>query len=235
MNYEECVPLSQHDILDASECGQVRQRVMELRKIWTPRTEGSFFTLGAASYLDATGDRSAYLERARRGNPVLWESFGWLQERVRLFAQELLDEPAFFDPECALPGFHIFVMRGEDRSLDQPSRRAHFDLQWMQAVPTRAPAAAVSLTLPIEVPSGGASMEIWHVRYKEAIQLGLSGPEYAMSYPSQTIGYVPGRAVVHDGLILHAIGRAFTAAPTGYRITLQGHGVRLPEGWLLYW
>ena len=235
MNFEECVPLSQHDILDASECEQVREQVMALKARWTARSEGTFFTLGAASYLDATGDRAAYAEASKRENPVLWESFGWLQERVRLFAEELLDEPAFFSADCALPGFHIFVLNGEDRSRDNPAARAHFDLQWMHALPGRVPADAVSFTLPVEVPSGGASMAIWHVRYKDALRLGLSSQEYASSYPPQTVEYVPGRAVVHDGLILHAIGRASAAAPKGLRITLQGHGVRLPEGWLLYW
>jgi hypothetical protein len=34
---------------------------------------------------------------------------------------------------------------------------------------------------------------------------------------------------------LHAIGKSTVKAPTGLRITLQGHGVRLDDGWLLYW
>jgi len=36
-------------------------------------------------------------------------------------------------------------------------------------------------------------------------------------------------------MILHAIGRAFSPTPKGFRITLQGHGVKLPAGWMLYW
>jgi hypothetical protein len=41
--------------------------------------------------------------------------------------------------------------------------------------------------------------------------------------------------VIHDGLLLHAIGRPLVSNPQGQRITFQGHGVQVPLGWLLYW
>jgi hypothetical protein len=41
--------------------------------------------------------------------------------------------------------------------------------------------------------------------------------------------------VLHDGLMLHAIGAAPAARATGHRITLQGHGVRFGGQWRLYW
>lgn len=235
MNYEECVPLSQHEILEASECAEIREQVMALRTNWTPRGEGRFFTLGAASYLDAPEQRPAYFAAAQASNELLRGYFGWLHERVRTFFEDLLGESATFHDQYALPGFHIFFFNGEDRSTDRAANRAHFDLQWMQAISGEDPSGTVSFTLPIELPSGGSSMEIWHVRYQDAMQLGLSGGEYALKHPSQTIRYVPGRVVVHDGLILHAIGTSVLAKPQGFRITLQGHGARLSSGWLLYW
>jgi hypothetical protein len=41
--------------------------------------------------------------------------------------------------------------------------------------------------------------------------------------------------VIHDGLILHAIGAAGDTCPIGRRITLQGHGIRFEKGSRLYW
>jgi hypothetical protein len=78
-------------------------------------------------------------------------------------------------------------------------------------------------------------MEIWHARYSDAVRLGFSGREYAKKYRSQMIPYRNGRIVVHDGLVLHAIGRAPTKNPQGLRVTLQGHGILMPKGWMLYW
>jgi hypothetical protein len=134
-----------------------------------------------------------------------------------------------------MPGFHIFVHDGRDESRDNPAARAHYDLQWMHAMPGRIPPETLSFTLLIEAPSGGASMATWNPRYNDIGGLGCTPIEYALKHPPLTITYSRGLIVVHDGLTLHAIGCSSVAAPEGYRITLQGHGVRLPQGWLLYW
>jgi hypothetical protein len=112
--------------------------------------------------------------------------------------------------------------------------RAHFDMQWMQAIPGHEPQATLSFTLPIEQPRGGACLAVWPVRYVDAARFGFAACDYAARNPWQRVAYEPGRIVIHDGHILHAIG---PAAPgrQGYRITLQGHGVRLSAGWMLYW
>src|SRR5262245_54414842 len=104
----------------------------------------------------------------------------------------------------------------------------------MHAIPGVEPSGTLSFTLPVEEPSGGASMAIWHVRYKDAVRLGFTAREYATKHPWQTVRHARGRIVVRDGFVLHAIGRSAVDAPRGYRITLQGHGVRLPEGWMRY-
>ena len=41
--------------------------------------------------------------------------------------------------------------------------------------------------------------------------------------------------VLHDGVLLHAIGGSSAPAPIGQRITLQGHGVRRRGSWSIYW
>jgi hypothetical protein len=227
--------ITQHGLLNSDECETVWTQLIALRDCWSPRSGGGFFTLGAAAYLDAVPQHSVYLAAANATNPVLCRFFGWLLERVRRFFEESLGDAAFFDPNYAAPGFHIFAFDGGDRSRDDPAHRAHFDLQWMHAIPGHTPSGTLSFTLLIEEPSGGASLAVWDARYQDFVRLGISAVECASKHPPHTITYAQGGIVVHDGYVLHAIGCSSVAAPKGYRITLQGHGVRLPQGWLLYW
>jgi len=224
-----------HEVLRREECDKIRDQVLALREQWTPRGEGgAFFTLGVAAYLDAPGQREAYLQAARAMNPLLQENFDWLYERVRSGFENLLGEPVVYDSEWPLPGFHIFTYQGADQSNDRPSTRAHFDLQWMHAMPGRPPEESLSFTLPVEEPSGGSSLAIWPV-HSNMIRPDFDVRTYAAGHPSQTVQYSRGQMVVHDGLLLHAIGRASIATPEGYRITFQGHGVRFSGRWKLYW
>ena len=231
----EEMPLSGHDILDTYKCKEICGRVMMLRDLWVPRAStGDFFTLGTASYLDAISKQHNYFDLAAARNIPLGVHFGWLHERIRLFFELFLGEMVFYDPYYALPGFHIFIMDGSDRRLDKSALRAHFDLQWMN-ITSKTPNGALSFTLPLELPTGGSSMHIWQARYLDAVRLGVGAAEYASNHDPQIVPYEMGRMVVHDGLVLHAIGGSSLATPKGYRITLQGHGVRRPAGWMLYW
>jgi len=235
MRIEEELQLSQHDVLDPDDCAEICARVIALKGHWTERAPGSFYTLGAASYLDALDKHDAYLAAARMTNPLLQENFEAALEEVREFFEEFLGDAVFYDPHYALPGFHIFILRGGDRSADDVAPRAHFDMQWMHAIPGHEPQGTLSFTLPIEQPSGGACMAVWPARYKDAVRLGFAARDYASRHPWQRVMYERGRIVIHDGYVLHAIGPASDPAPRGYRITLQGHGLRMPTGWMLYW
>jgi hypothetical protein len=231
----EELPLSQHDILDWEECVTIRDRVIALKSHWTERSPNNFYTLGTASYLDASTDHDAYIAAAAATNPLLQHEFEAPLEQVREFFEELLGDIVFYDPHYALPGFHVFILKGGDQSNDDVARRAHFDLQWMHAIPGHRPQGTLSFTLSIEQPSGGASMAIWPARYKDAVRLGFGARDYAAAHPWQRVTYERGRIVIHDGYVLHAIGPAGVPTPKGYRITLQGHGVRTSTGWMLYW
>ncbi len=235
MSFADELPLSQHDLLDLDECAEICARVIALRSFWTERSPGSFCTLGAAAYLDATDKHDAYLASARVTNPILQENFDDTLELVREFLEELLGDPVFYDPRYALPGFHVFITRGNPRGDDDVTLRAHFDMQWMHAIPGQEPQATLSFTLSIEQPSGGACLAVWPARYKDAVRLGFAGRDFAAGHLWQRVTYERGRIVLHDGSVLHAIGPAADPAPRGYRITLQGHGVRMPNGWMLYW
>jgi hypothetical protein len=228
---QETVPLSQHDLLTEADCAGIAKRVVELRPHWTQRSPG-FFTLGAASYMDGARSSEKYLAVASRINAILLRSFSGLYRDLADFLEALLDEPVRLDSRRAAPGFHVFEYSGADRGRDDEAPRAHFDLQWRNAYPGRTPTGTLSFTLLIEAPSGGASMAVWNLRYQDAFE---AGREYAKRYEPQHVDYAPGRLIMHDGLILHAIGGAGIRNPLGRRITLQGHGIRFERNWLLYW
>jgi hypothetical protein len=232
---DETLPLSQHDMLTGAECVGIAARVRKLERHWTRRSAGGFYSLGAASYLDATQGTEAYLAAAQVTNPVLLESFGDVYDRVLAFFRTLLDEAVSLDLRRAVPGFHVFVLRGEDRGEDSPAPRAHFDLQWQHAFPGTHPTGTLSFTLAIEAPSGGSGMAVWPLRYADPACLDSDIRAQALRQPPLVVRYEPGRLVLHDGLVLHAIGAVGARRAAGYRITLQGHGVRLGREWHLYW
>ena len=187
----ETLPLSEHELIGATECAAIAHRVLGLRSHWTRRSSGEFYSLGAASYLDATRGPEPYLAAARVTNKLLLDHFGGLYDRIVAFFRELLDEEVSLDVERAAPGFHVFVLRGEDRSGDNPARRAHFDHQWRLAYPGARPEGTLSFTLAIATPSGGAGMALWPLR---GDQPGRSSRDAWSRTLEQTPQLVPLRA-----------------------------------------
>jgi hypothetical protein len=175
-------PLTQHDLFGPDACAVVREKVMDLNSYWRTCSK-TFFTLGAASYIDAPRQRATYLDAANETNALLGQAFASEYELLKHFLEELLGESVSFDTRLALPGFHIFILNGVDQTADNVAARAHFDLQWMHAIPGCVPTGTLSFTLPIEEPTGGASMEIWPFRYADAWRLGIS----ALTYASQNV------------------------------------------------
>ena len=157
-----------------------------------------------------------------------------MYEILRSFCAELLCEPVEMAGELALPGFHIFEFDGSPKR-DEPASRAHFDLQWMDALPGCHLQGTLSFTVALEQPSGGAAMQIWPLCRQELTTLTVPVREYAQSHGSRRLAYADGGVTIHDGHILHAIGNSEREDPRGRRITLQGHGVRLGGTWVLYW
>ena len=234
MELLQALPLSQHDLFSPVECDDLCDRVLSLRADWIPRSDFGFFSLATASYLDAPDRYEGYVAAARRTNLLLREHFADAYEILRSFFEELLCEPVEVTRELALPGFHIFEYYGGS-GRDEPASRAHFDLQWMHALPGRHPQGTLSFTVALEQPSGGAAMQVWPVRYQDFTTLTVPVREYAQTHGSRRLAYADGGVTVHDGHILHAIGASEHDDPRGRRITLQGHGALLGGTWVLYW
>jgi hypothetical protein len=68
------IPLTQHDLFDSDACANIRKKVINLRSYWRTCSQ-TFFTLGAASYLDAPRQHATYLDAAKDRNALLRQEF----------------------------------------------------------------------------------------------------------------------------------------------------------------
>jgi hypothetical protein len=225
------------EFLSKSECAKIARGVIGLRDHWRdvpspPGWTGS--ALGTASYLDASESadplesNTSYLAAAARTNPILSSVFGDLYNRLREFLENLLDEPVAYQQRLALPGFQIWEFQGH-KLVDDRGGWAHFDVQ---SDPDRT---ALIFTLPLEQPTGGASLAVWPLRYEEAIRRNLSTSDFAEQNPCEQVRHTTGRMILHDGLALHALGPTRGPAPKGRRMTLQGIGLRSESRWTIFW
>jgi hypothetical protein len=234
----------QFNLLDADECRRAADAIQALRPYWEPRLpDAPFFTLGAASYLDAAkpATRTAlYYEKAARLNPVLDENFDWLYARLLGALEERLAGRCAFEPRAARPGFHVFLpfplFRLSVASIHVDLQYELLDWSGHSDPDFENP---VSFTVSVVLPRGGGGLHTWDVPY-EAVR-SLSRQEIARRFspvPPRHRPYVPGGLVLHSGHTLHQIA---PLPPTGAgdpgdaRITLQGHAVRSDGTWWLYW
>lgn len=228
------------DVLSQSECERARTEVLQSRSWWIPRDPPlPFYTLGAASYLDAAG-RGAhhYMMIAGSNNPVLSSTFLWLQERACEALSRMLDEPVSLHPRLALPGFHIFL--AHEAFARENAASAHWDLQFGQIewLTEEEPdfTTPLSFTLPVSLPASGGGLNLWDLSHEEGGSLSPQQREARkQQLPLRFHAYSLGRMVVHSGLCLHQIAPMAVAAAGQERITYQGHALRCAGKWQLYW
>jgi hypothetical protein len=228
-------------LLSPEECARAEADLKALRARWTARggEPASFFTLGAASYLDPT---DAYRERAAQCNPLLTEHFGWLLEKTREFLSWRLGAPAVFEPSLALPGFHVWETAA---IFTAPQASVHFDLQQLRVWPRETPDAdfqhPLSFTVAIRLPQAGGGLNVWDVsyerfmRFRERVDGRVDPADVAVLLRPLRHPYVRGGIALHSGLLMHQIGEVAQVQAGDERITLQGHGVKVGASWRLYW
>jgi hypothetical protein len=202
----------------------------------------SFFTLGAASYLDVSECTSDnYMARTRVNNPILKENFGWLYRLVTRALERTLKEQTYFDPELALPGFHIWK---PPAIFVRANASIHFDLQYRHlrwAGRNRADFARLfSFTLPIQMPQAGGGLNTWDISHEDylamsAAKMVTNVEDLTRLRPMSSYPYSPGTLVLQSGTKLHQIAPVNHVEASDARITLQGHGVWCNDKWLLYW
>ncbi len=219
----------------------MREGIHALRGEWTQwQPEAPYFTLGAASYLDAARNGfPAYQEKARRLNPLLIERFGWLHERLEERLSSELGTPCFFDGEVARPGFHVFL---GNEVFREPVASVHFDLQYEEIGFSRYPGAdpegQLSLTLAIRLPACGAGLWTWPLFHQDLPPRGPGETTWTFSMKGlkrEDHPYTEGRLILHSGHQLHQIAPMPGMTEEDERLTLQAHALPASRGYLLYW
>jgi hypothetical protein len=225
------------DCLTSEECESIRKRVHSLKQHWVARIDEKipFYTLGAASYLDAEGKKeSRYKGIAKRMNPILESHFSDLYARLSEVITHATSQKVEYDKLLALPGFHIFLF---SELFTQPLASKHFDLQFKlidwaryQNIDFENP---ISFTLSITLPASGGGMYCWDLIYNP--EVGRHSREEEKEESKTFIEYFPGKLVLHEGFMLHQIAPVKEMNPTDERITLQGHGLICDGVMRLYW
>src|SRR5262245_20448322 len=231
--------LANLDLLTEEECATVRSQVYEQSNHWIRRKRMlPFFSLGAASYLDASLENPfIYIELARSCNPHLAKPFQWLHKRVCDRLSDFLHAPVELHSRLALPGFHLFQAHPAFASDDSAS--AHWDLQFQKILwngETPDCSQPLSFTLPVCLPTGGGGLHMWDISYWDAGALAESKrDQIRRMFERQYYPYSLGKLVLHSGLYLHQIAPMKDALAGEERITYQGHALRFGDMWRLYW
>ncbi len=225
------------EVLAPEACPAVVAKVRACRPYWN-RAGGhtEFYTLGVSAYLEAH-DKGIipYTLAARRQNPLLREYFGDLYDRVLAALVKVVGEPVEYHPRLALPGFQIFL---PDPAFASPICSIHVDLPYREIdwrpyeeVDT---ARTMSFTLALQLPRAGGGLNVWPQIEPDIAINGPPGALQVKGLEPVLHPYSPGKMVVHDGHSMHQIAPFTMTEPDEARITLQGHGIRTPRGWLAY-
>lgn len=223
-------------IFSELECYQLLAEIDAERANWTRRHPHTpFFTLGAASYLDARSDGKTYRARAEATNQLLALRFANLYQRVRAALLSHLDAAVLDLPEAGLPGFHIF---GSHPAFRLPTGSVHFDLQY-ELVPWPEPLfpdQVLSFTLPLVIPNGGGGLRFWDLTPDSLTKLApVEQKALIGDSPMHYLPYKVGTLVLHSGHLLHQIAPAPALTTDDRRVTLQGHVGRTAQGYYWYW
>ncbi len=233
-----CSRVDHLPLLSQAECQSVIARLEKLENRWTRRHfVWPFFTLGAASYLDAVHSRKAYEQRAARLNPLLREYFASVLEALQATLAMHLGAPVDWHPKAAVPGFHIYLAHPD---FCRPIASIHCDTQYQlvdwsdwDSIDLDYP---LSFTLPIALPGRGGGLNLWDIHYDEIKHFD---PEIIKRLVNQRRmqyqPYMTGQLVLHSGHRMHQIAPASKLLPGDRRVTLQGHCVRAGNTWYLYW
>ena len=237
-NWTTADDMAELAVLDVADCQRALAAIDALRASWTQRHPMlPFFTLGAASYIDAARSRDGYKAAATAGNPLIESRFGWLLECVRSSLESTLGAPVAWNPDAALPGFHIYLAH---KMFEQPIASIHCDSQYELVDWTRCGTPdftrAASFTLALALPRHGGGLNVWDVNRSDItgldnVGIGARIRAAKMSYHS----YSTGTMVLHSGNVMHQAAPGRDISPEERRITLQGHCQRVGDRWFAYW
>jgi hypothetical protein len=226
-------------VLTELECQKVDSVVRHLDNFWIQRHQlAPFYTLGAASYIDAAQDQTSYYTKAMLYNTVLYDALTWLYEKLIVTLEQHLHVPVIYLDWAALPGFHIYL---DSKLFELPAFvSTHFDCQYQYLIwEDREDIAAMqmlSFTLPISLPSSGAGLNTWDISGEDAMKLSKEELGRLTQSALKTFHpYYLGQLILHSGHLVHQATLGDEIQPGDSRVTLQGHAVLRQKSWNLYW
>jgi hypothetical protein len=189
----------------------IADKVFRLQQYWVSRSNDfAFYTLGRNAYLD--GKTPEYKQEIKILNPILREKFGDTYEIIIDYLSDQFKEPIKLNYSLAHPSFHIFA--------SSPFLLTHAGL-WHKDYPhltlDLGSIDPYAFTVAIKLPTGGGGMD-----YVE------DGAEKYLPYEEKEI-------IGHDGTVLHRIAGLKDYVEGDYRITLQGHLIRINGVLNMFW
>jgi hypothetical protein len=189
----------------------IADKVFRLQSHWISRSdEFPFYTLGRCSYLD--GKTQAYQDEVKVLNPILLKEFDILYGIIIDRLSNQFNEPIAISHRLAVPSFHIF--------MSHPFLLTHAG-HWHQDYPHITlglkPVDPYTFTVAIKLPTGGGGMDY--------IEDGIQ----------RYFPYAEKEMIGHDGTVLHRIAGLREYVKGEYRITLQGHLIRIDDVLTMFW
>lgn len=238
-------------VFTPQECAHWVSVIDGLRPAWLQRAPApiSFYTLGAATYLDAAVPEQ-YAQRSEQFNPMLQQHFGPLYARL-IDTLGAVVGPMAPAPGLALPGFHLHgEARGERmnelscRYMEQPVGSVHVDMPyrphrscWTQFAQVDF-VDTLTFTVCLQAPTHGAGLNVWG-----ELDIPCDAPANEMPtgrFAPQLLGqaqlypYQVGGVHFFRGHLVHQMAPGIRLQVTDRRVTLQGHAVRADGVWRMF-
>lgn len=228
--------ISRH-LFTPDECRSIVQQIDSLQDHWLKlKPDAAFFTLGAPAYQLCAENESIqkYHLRAIAENPLLWEQFSSVYQKLGDLLFSVLGIRAGYYFSLALPGFHIF-----------PSGIDHFEggdihcdiSYYFLDTPEKGVAHRehISIVVPFELPSCDCGIEIWEPRVARFCELDKHVRKLRFLQPTRKLQYNRGTAVIFSGFLPHRISPYASKRHDARRITLQAHLANVEGSWVMYW
>jgi hypothetical protein len=221
-------------ILNDYQCDEIVKKLYSLQTFWIPRYKSHmvrFSTLGFASYLD----ENQHVDDIRIRNQIILENFSDVLDLVKDSLLPILGSFEF-DEHTPIPGFHIF--ESFEDGIDARDTKIHVDIPYQKYQFTKKFTNIdydnpVNFTLTLELPTDGGGINMWDVvedpthfqlNYDSIVE-NLKTPEY--------FAYNKGELSYFFGYPIHQIAKKSTIRGDR-RITIQGHGLKCDNKWIIY-
>lgn len=250
-------------LLSAEEAKSVYDRVMSLQDEWMLRLPGdlALHTLGVGTFPDKSNGSTVYFDKLESSNKMMRDNFSDIYDRVlEYFNKEL--GPTKYAPGLALPIFHIFSNKVEDRKevISIPEINKQFKIHHdnvhidQEDYFGNEEMDHITFTLAISLPKRGAGLFVYGEDYVDGaseedsqVYLDILDTPYDQGEVNELtfknnnwsdpkfIEYYPGSFVYQIGEIYHQIIIGLDITSHDDRITFQGIGVKKDGEWLLYY